>query len=1808
MLTITPPPPQTTLDTGTFSWTIPDSITPGSYQIEIIRKDQAESINVSAFSNAFQIWGPVNTFYVSTTGSDAANGLAPESAKPSIAAILQSYILVPGDTILVAAGNYSIPSNIVLSAAEDGIIIEGAGSTSTILDRSNVNPGSYVFDVSGSTRVTVADLEITGAYDGVYSSSCDQLTLSGDAFSGDYLQDVNASGQQITVQDSTFSSDDNCAIDINGDQAAVVGNTVTSGYAEGINVTGYNAVIANNAVQGPSYGIGLSYGNGGQITGNVVSYDYDGIDMMGGDPVYVAGNIAYSCGTGIYGGGAGGDQTPELLVGPAMIGVVSYGPNTVYGCGTGIYLGANETATGNVVYGNSTGIQLYADSQDPATARSNQVYDNSAYGILAVGNCQLLGNTVYSNGVGISAQGRWWWGAVIENNLLYANTSAGIQVENQNGAQLTNNTVYQIVGDAVQVSGSAENVTVLNNILWTQAGYDLNVASDSQQGFTSDYNDLYATAGGQLALWGTQPFAFNATDPLIDWQYDLNFDRHSLAVDPRFVNSADENFQVAPGSLTIDAGDPSSPYMNEPQPNGGRVNLGYTGNTSQALASAAQTLQWLNPVDGAKLQQGQQVTLQWHSSGLTAQAPVALIDCGGGAVGSWSADTYQTTDKSYNGSFSNSVDTSGVSDPAPQAVYQSYAAAQYGGELDYALPVPDGTYTLRLDFVEPGANPYCQRVFDILVNGQTVQSEYDIYAAAGGNYKATSLSFTVTASGGTGLALELLDDNNYNHAIVSGIELWQANPAGFSQPTADINLSSDGGTTWTTIASGVPLDALGNGSYTWTVPADLPAGNDYRLQVVSDNAPGVQAISAPFLVANGGDDYYVAATGNNANSGKDPSQPMASLAALVNAYPLGPGDTIYVAAGTYNLLGNLEIPSGVTVIGAGNTATILDRGNTNPGSYVFDVSGSTGVAVEDLGITGAYDGVYGSSCDQVTLSNDAFSGNYLQDVNASGQQITVQDSTFSGDDWWNSDAIDINGDQAAVVGNTVTSGYAEGINVTGYNAVIANNAVQGPSYGISLSYGNGGQITGNVVSYDYDGIDMMGGDPVYVAGNIAYSCGTGIYGGGAGGDQTPELLVGPAMIGVVSYGPNTVYGCGTGIYLGANETATGNVVYGNSTGIQLYADSQDPATARSNQVYDNSAYGILAVGNCQLLGNTVYSNGVGISAQGRWWWGAVIENNLLYANTSAGIQVENQNGAQLTNNTVYQIVGDAVQVSGSAENVTVLNNILWTQAGYDLNVASDSQQGFTSDYNLFFLGSNQAIAHLGFWNGTPQQSFADWQAASGQDADSLFANPDFVDPAGADGILGYTTAGGGYNGGDDDNFSLSADSPAIGNGTNTDAPPTDITGDFRNPGAIDIGAYAFLGSILNTTPPAITGSTPSVVNSSCTTSIPFDQLQLALSEPLNPIDANAPAAFQLLGSGDTDYTLLPQYTPGSTTLTIAIDVPGGGDLPSGNYQFTVFGAVVHDLSGLELAGDGQTAGTNYVRTFSIQDQQTTTSVASDFGSGSIYGQTITLSATVAAVSGTPSGTVQFFADGSDLGSPAVLVNGTASISLSTLPAGNDAITAAYTSDSSGYADSATDPGNPLTQVVSPAPLTITANKQVMVYGGTIPTLTASYTGFVNGDTSASLTTPPNLTTTATPSSPVGSYEIDASGAVDPNYNISYVKGTLIVATAPVVSAMLVENGLTERSYVDQLTFEFNKPMVSTAAVPMTLTDFGTQGTLDQSVALTASQFQWTTAPGTGASVLTWSLESFAGGTSSLPDGYYQLTLPNGLITDPTASR
>src|SRR5260370_683651 len=92
-----------------------------------------------------------------------------------------------------------------------------------------------------------------------------------------------------------------------------------------------------------------------------------------------------------------------------------------------------------------------------------------------------------------------------------------------------------------------------------------------------------------------------------------------------------------------------------------------------------------------------------------------------------------------------------------------------------------------------------------------------------------------------------------------------------------------------------------------------------------------------------------------------------------------------------------------------------------------------------------------------------------------------------------------------------------------------------------------------------------------------------------------------------------------------------------------------------------------------------------------------------------------------------------------------------------------------------------------------------------------------------------------------------------------------------------------------------------------------------------------------------------------------------------------------------------------------------------------------------------------------------------------------------------------------TLTVNPALLTITADSKVKTYGGALPARTVSYSGLVIGDTSATFSAAPNtaptIATAATATSHVGSYGITASAAVDADYTISYVSGTLTVNPA-----------------------------------------------------------------------------------------------------------
>ncbi len=121
-------------------------------------------------------------------------------------------------------------------------------------------------------------------------------------------------------------------------------------------------------------------------------------------------------------------------------------------------------------------------------------------------------------------------------------------------------------------------------------------------------------------------------------------------------------------------------------------------------------------------------------------------------------------------------------------------------------------------------------------------------------------------------------------------------------------------------------------------------------------------------------------------------------------------------------------------------------------------------------------------------------------------------------------------------------------------------------------------------------------------------------------------------------------------------------------------------------------------------------------------------------------------------------------------------------------------------------------------------------------------------------------------------------------------------------------------------------------------------------------------------------------------------------------------------------------------------------------------------------------------------------------------AGTTVITASQATDGFYPAASKTQ-----TLVINKAALSITADSKTRFEQTANPALTITYTGFVLGETAAAFTASPTISTTATTASAPGIYPITAAGATSPNYEITFVNGTMTVLakTAQVISFPII---------------------------------------------------------------------------------------------------
>jgi sugar lactone lactonase YvrE len=119
-----------------------------------------------------------------------------------------------------------------------------------------------------------------------------------------------------------------------------------------------------------------------------------------------------------------------------------------------------------------------------------------------------------------------------------------------------------------------------------------------------------------------------------------------------------------------------------------------------------------------------------------------------------------------------------------------------------------------------------------------------------------------------------------------------------------------------------------------------------------------------------------------------------------------------------------------------------------------------------------------------------------------------------------------------------------------------------------------------------------------------------------------------------------------------------------------------------------------------------------------------------------------------------------------------------------------------------------------------------------------------------------------------------------------------------------------------------------------------------------------------------------------------------------------------------------------------------------------------------------------------------------------LAAGSHELSVSFTATSSANYNSAKAT---VTIVVTKAALTVTANNITVKKGSKIPKLTASYTGFKNGDTAKVLAGAPSLSTKATSSSPAGTYTITVKQGTlaAKNYMFKLVDGELKITASGV---------------------------------------------------------------------------------------------------------
>lgn len=434
--------------------------------------------------------------------------------------------------------------------------------------------------------------------------------------------------------------------------------------------------------------------------------------------------------------------------------------------------------------------------------------------------------------------------------------------------------------------------------------------------------------------------------------------------------------------------------------------------------------------------------------------------------------------------------------------------------------------------------------------------------------------------------------------------------------------------------------------------------------------------------------YYVATTGNNANAGTSIGAPWKTIQFALNQ--VNAGDVVQVLAGTYT--GKLTWSNSGT---AGNYITLK---NYNTDVVILD--GST------IGNNQAL--LYIENKNYIKIQGLHFTnhnGSYQPIINAYGNNshIEITDCEFYNTDCNESYAIlcEGRGDDYKILNNNMhdlLGSNAVGVLFVGShistpfsNILISGNHITNIAPAPSEAIAVNGNIDGFEISNNYletinnIGIVMIGGED-WVNTNDAVNF---------------------ARNGVCKWNTvihaNSIYGGGYagGVYVdgGKNIIVENNTITGSDVGLEIGCENHgfiaENITVRNNIIYKNEkaglgfgGYDFPATGmvqNCSFTGNTVFDNDLYNVGFGQLWvqyaLNCTVENNIFYTSTNAWM------------------------VNAETTNASFGNHYNYNDFYYPAGI-TNARFFFDFDYIV---------------------GFDNFRTATGEDAQSFFTNPLFVD-------------------------------------------------------------------------------------------------------------------------------------------------------------------------------------------------------------------------------------------------------------------------------------------------------------------------------------------------------------------------------------------------------------------------------------------------------------------------------------------------